>query len=195
MTTRKNKKSKKSKTMKKKHVFTKEDYDAQEGMMTNIWGASFWFVLHTLSFNYPVNPTEADKKHYMDFILSLKYILPCKYCRMNLIKNMKEHPITMKKMESRESFSRYIYELHEIVNKMLGKKSGLTYEDVRERFENFRSRCTKDDKPKVKIHKGCVIPLYGKKAKCVLKIIPFDEKVETLQIDEKCVKSRVPIAD
>jgi hypothetical protein len=41
-----------------------------------------------------------------------------------------------------------VYKLHETVNKMLKKKSGLTYCDVRERYEHFRSRCT-DEKPKV----------------------------------------------
>ena len=33
-------------------------------------------------------------------------------------------------MKNRNTFSRYVYELHETVNKMLGKKSGLTYCDV-----------------------------------------------------------------
>ena len=75
-----------------------------------------------------------------------------------------------------QSFSKYVYNLHEIVNKMLDKQSNLTYSDVRERYEHFRSRCTKDDSPKViklnitkkrrkKKEKGCTEPLYGKKAK------------------------------
>jgi MoxR-like ATPase len=51
-------------------------------------------------------------------------------------------------MASRETFSRYVYELHETVNKMLHKKSKLTYCDVRERYEHFRSRCT-EEKPKI----------------------------------------------
>ena len=29
---------------------------------------------------------------------------------------------------------------------MLGKKNVLTYEEVRERYENFRSRCNKKDR-------------------------------------------------
>ena len=55
-------------------------------------------------------------------------------------------------MENRDKFSRYIYNLHETVNKMLGKQSGLSYCDVRERYEHFRSRCT-IDKPKLLIKK------------------------------------------
>jgi hypothetical protein len=101
-------------------------------------------------------------------------------------------------MKNRETFSKYIYRLHEIVNKLLKKKSGLSYCDVRERYEHFRSRCT-DEKPKLidirktlkkKIHKGCTEPLYGKKAKCIIKIVPQEEKGTTMQIDKKCIKTR-----
>jgi len=32
--------------------------------------------------------------------------------------------------------------------------------------------------------------LYGKKARCILKIVPQEEKGQTMQIDKKCIKSR-----
>jgi len=38
--------------------------------------------------------------------------------------------------------------------------------------------------------KGCVVPLYGNKAKCILQIVPQDVKCETLQIDQRCVKRK-----
>jgi len=59
----------------------------------------------------------------------------------------------MKHMESRATFSRYIYDLHEVINKMLKKRSGLSYDDVRERYEHFRSRCTKSLKLRKKPRK------------------------------------------
>ena len=104
-------------------------------------------------------------------------------------------------MKSRETFSRYIYDLHEYVNKMLDKKSGLSYADVRERYEHFRARCakpleelvhkcTKRNKTAKKSEKGCVVPLYGNKAKCILQIVPQDVKCETLQIDQRCIKRK-----
>ena len=102
-------------------------------------------------------------------------------------------------MKNRETFSKYVYNLHELVNKMLNKKSNLSYCDVRERYEHFRSRCT-DDLPKLfkyekKEHaklesKGCTEPLYGKKSKCIIKIVPQEEKGSTFQMDKKCVKTR-----
>ena len=87
-----------------------------------------------MSFNYPVKPTAEDKKHYSDFIKSLQHVLPCRHCRENLVNNFKVFPLKPCHMESRANFSRYVYGLHETVNKMLGKKSGLKFCDVRERM-------------------------------------------------------------
>jgi len=182
----------------KKNVFTKKDYKSGDGMVTKIWGPPMWHYLHTMSFNYPVNPTPEEKKHYRDFIINLQYVLPCKYCRMNLTNNFKKKPLQMCDMASRDTFSRYIYELHETINKMLGKKSHLTYCQVRDRYENFRSRCT-EEKGKVftfkkttrrKKEKGCTEPLYGKKSKCIINIVPQEDKSATFKMDKKCIKSR-----
>ena len=195
--------SNKPKTRKMKHTFTKKDFYSGDGMLTTVWGPSMWHFLHTMSFNYPVSPSQSEKRDYMNFILNLRNVLPCKYCRMNLTNNLKSKPIKMCHMASRDTFSRFVYELHEIVNKMLGKKSGLTYCDVRERYEHFRSRCTQDA-PKIfdfsKIgkmgekgktpEKGCTEPLYGKKAKCVISIVPQEVEVPTFQVDDKCIKKR-----
>jgi hypothetical protein len=185
-------------------IYTDEEYNSGDGMLTTVWGPSMWHYLHTMSFNYPVEPTSNDKKYYRNFVINLQHVLPCKYCRMNLSRNLKQMPLKMSDMANRESFSKYIYELHELVNKMLNKKSNLKYCDVRERYEHFRSRCT-DERPKLfklkelqaikrsnktKKEKGCTEPLYGKKAKCIIRIVPQDEKVETFQMDEKCIKTR-----
>jgi len=201
----------------RKRTFKKKDYISGDGMLTTVWGPSMWHYLHTMSFNYPVNPSDEDKKHYREFMLNLQYVLPCKYCRQNLTNNYKIFPLKTSDMASRDSFSRYVYKLHEMVNKLLKKKSGLTYCDVRERYEHFRSRCTNDQPklfdmkaqedtqkedtqkedtnkkapaPSSPHKKGCTEPLYGKKSKCIIKIVPQEEKCKTMQIDKKCMKTR-----
>jgi len=196
-----NKHKKSNKHNKTQRVYTKEEYKSGDGMLTTVWGPGIWHFLHTMSFNYPVKPTLEDKKHYRDFVLSLKYVLPCKYCRINLVTNFKQLPLTMANMKNRETFSRYVYDLHELINKMLHKKSNLSFCDVRERYEHFRARCT-DEKPiifkftklnktmKNKKEKGCTEPLYGKKSKCIIKIVPQEEKGATFQMDKKCVKTK-----
>lgn len=200
MTTQKNRSRKQKQT---RRVFSKKDYAANDGMVSSVWGPPFWHYLHTMSFNYPVEPTIDDKKHYRSFILSLKYVLPCRFCRQNIRTNFKHLPLTMDHMKNRDTFSRYVYDLHELVNKMLKKESGLSYSDVRERYENFRSRCT-DEKPllykftslsktrknKSKKERGCTTPLYGKKSKCIVSIVPHEDRGESFQIDKKCIKTR-----
>jgi len=186
----------------KRRVFSIKDYNANDGMISSVWGPAMWHYLHTMSFNYPVNPTVEDKKNYKGFVLSLRHVLPCKYCRLNLKTNFKQLPLKNSDMKDRESFSRYIYELHELINRMLNKKSNLTYCEVRERYEHFRSRCT-DEKPKLfkftktktktiknKKEKGCTEPLYGQKSKCVINIVPQSAKGPSLQIDKECIKTR-----
>ena len=186
MRTQKNKTQKKTQ---KKHRFTLKQYNSKDGMMTTIWGPGLWHALHTISFNYPINPSAKDKKHYRDFILQLKYVLPCGKCRENLLKNFKKLPLTYKKMESRDSFSKYIYDLHELINKMLHKTSNLSYNEVRDRYEDFRARCKSEKEininSKILKENGCVEPLKGKKSKCVLKIVPENDKCDTFQINVK----------
>lgn len=184
---------------KKKYVFKNSDYNSGDGMLTSVWGAPMWHYLHTMSFNYPVEPTVKNKQHYRDFVYNLRNVLPCKYCRINLTNNLKKKPLLMCHMRSRATFSRYIYELHELINKMLGKKSHLSYCDVRERYEHFRSRCT-NEKQKIftfktsatrkRKEKGCTEPLYGKKSKCIINIVPQEDKTATFQMDKKCIKQR-----
>ena len=47
--------------MSKKSIFKQEDYNSPDGMMTAVWGPPMWHTLHTLSFNYPIEPTKKHK--------------------------------------------------------------------------------------------------------------------------------------
>lgn len=174
--------SRKRKTIKHRESFyTKEEYDSNNGMMTSIWGPPTWHLLHCLSFNYPVNPTQEQKQHYKNFVLSLQNILPCGKCRKNLKANLTKLPLLETDLESRETFSKYVFKLHETVNKMLHKTSGLSYEIVRDRYEHFRARCANGNHTggKKPSEIGCTIPFYGKKQKCVMRIVDHNKKCKT----------------
>jgi hypothetical protein len=186
----------------KKKIYTKKHFQSGDGMVTSVWGPPLWHYLHTMSFNYPIKPTTADKKHYKNFILSMRNVLPCRHCRDNLIKNFKALPLTAANMKSRDAFSRWVFKLHELVNTMLGKKSGLRYCDIRERYEHFRSRCVEDrkfssrkiqaavNKTRKKKEKGCTEPLYGAKSKCIVKIVLKSKRGKSFQMDKKCLRKR-----
>lgn len=184
------------KSKKKQRTFKKKDFYSGDGFLTSTWGPPLWHALHTISFNYPISPTSQQKNDYKNFIQSLEKVVPCKHCRNNLSKNFKRFPLTIKHMKNRDNFSRYIYNLHELVNKMLKKKSNLTYCDVRERYEHFRSRCVETQnktckhKP-VKKEKGCTKPLHGTKSRCLIKFVPHSNKTQTIKIDNKCLTKRL----
>ena len=60
-------------------------------MDPSVWGPHAWFFLHTVTFTYPKNPTELDKRHMYDFFTKLQYILPCEMCKQHY----QEHLYTM----------------------------------------------------------------------------------------------------
>lgn len=165
----------------KKTMYDGTDYNSNDGIMTSIFGPATWHLLHSISFNYPVNPSKTEKEQYKEFVLSLQNVLPCGKCRLNLRKNFKKCPLKESSLESRDSFSRYIYNLHETVNTMLNKKSGLTYNDVRDMYEKFRARCSPSvvGGKSIKDEKGCVIPFNGVKKKCVLRVVPMTNKCKS----------------
>ena len=180
----------KGKECNNKYVFTEKDYNSDYGFSTFVWGPCMWYFLHTMSFNYPVNPTKEDKKHYMAFLKSLQYVLPCKSCRENYKLNItaKDTKLTMKVMKNRETLSIWMCKIHNTINNQLDKKKDIKYEDCRDFYEQFRARC---GKPKGAKHGGCFEPFHsGIKSKTVLRIIPRDSKEPTLDVDEKCLSKK-----
>lgn len=167
--------------------FTNEDYKSDMGMVVSVWGPIQWSMLHIISFNYPVKPTDDDKTHYYNYIMNLTNVLPCKACRDNLVKNLKAMKFSLANLKNRETFSRFVYDLHNEVNKMLGKPKYSTYENVRDRHELFRAKCV-DGVPTKLLHKpGCVKPLNNIKSRCIINIVPFKEAgLESFVIDHRC---------
>lgn len=192
-------------------TFTKKDFNSGDGMLTTAWGPQFWFILHNITFNYPVNPTKDDIDHYYSFFKTLRYVLPCRHCRENIVKNMKTLKFSKKIFINRETLSKWVYELHNHVNTMLGKKVKISFHEVRCMHENFRARCdlkkttnelkctkkstsgggrakNKTEKnSKKKKEKGCTDSFYGVKTKCCIKFVPLSSKQRTITVDPKCV--------
>lgn len=167
--------------------FTFDDYNSNDGMLTSVWGPPMWHTLHTISFNYPVSPSKEQKAQYLFYFKSLENILPCKYCRDNYKKNLEVLPLNSEVMANRNNLSRWLYNMHNLVNNNLEKPIVLTYEQVRDRYENFRSRCLTNEEETGK-EKGCTVPKYGMKPGSVIHIVPRDEiKGESIIIDERTI--------
>jgi hypothetical protein len=184
-------------------TFKEEQYNSDYGMITYIWGPLLWHFLHIISFNYPVDPCEFNIKNnlvehqvensYYYFIFLLQFILPCKTCRENLKKNLDSLNFFTHKakiMKNRASFSRFIYNLHEVINKMLNKQSNLTYERVRDFYEHFRANCSDKNKKVNKSHLGCDKLEHNSstrvKPKTVIYFVPFTKKIKTTKVHKNC---------
>ena len=177
----------------RRKTWRKRDYESNDGMVTAIWGPPLWHVLHTISFNYPVHPTSSERRAYRSFMLSLGCVLPCGHCRRNFKDNIRKFPLTTANLKNRATFSRWMYNFHKCVNGLLGKKTKLSYTAVRDRYENFRSRCTRPTRRRRsgrKKERGCTRPISGvRKSRCILQIVPRGGGQRTLYVDKACVKS------
>lgn len=161
-------------------------YSSDNGFLVSVWGPPLWHFLHTISFNYPVNPTKEDKKNYKSFVKYLSKILPCGKCRINFKHNFKKVPLRDQDLENRDAFSRWIFRFHNEVNKATGKVQEPSYTDIRERYEFYRAKCSRKKPRSSKYEPGCKDPANHVKSKCILAILPQSEPVPSLVIHPKC---------
>ena len=126
-------------------------------MNVNEWGPGGWIFLHTTTFNYPLNPSEADKIKYYNFFNAIKTILPCKYCRQSFEIYMKYIPID-DFLDSREGVTYWLYRLHNLVNEKVFKKK-YSFDHVVRRYERIRAGCSKliRDGDKEKKYNSCQV--------------------------------------
>lgn len=110
-------------------------------MNVNEWGPGGWTFLHTLTFNYPLQPTDDDKQRYISFFGSLKDILPCIYCRESFEIYTKYLPLESF-LDSREGITYWLYRIHNLVNQKIFKKT-FDFNHVVHKYEKIRAGCSK----------------------------------------------------
>lgn len=127
--------------------------NSDSGLMTKVWGGHFWITFHSITFGYPTNPTEEQKKNYFQHFATYEHILPCKYCRESFSKFIREPDteLTIDIFENRDTLTKWMYDIHNKVNKKLGVNYCVSYDDVVQKYESFRAKCTPDEK-------GCISP-------------------------------------
>lgn len=112
-----------------------------EGLYTKIWGDSAWIFLHSITFNYPHNPSDDIKNKYKLFFETFPYVLPCCHCRNSSIEFINEGntKLTDDVFKDRNSLTLWLYNLHNKVNKKLGVDFHITYEDLCKKYNSFIS--------------------------------------------------------
>ena len=108
-------------------------------MNQNVWGPHMWFTLHSITFNYPIKPTNDDKNNYKNFFIYLQNVIPCNICKKNYIRHLKEYPLD-NNLNSRVDLVKWMINLHNAVNGETGKKI-LSYDNVIKKYEDaYQSR-------------------------------------------------------
>ena len=99
------------------------------------WGPHGWIFLHSVTFNYPENPTQTDKINYKSFFESLGNILPCEKCSINYKNHIQKYPIDAH-LDSKTSLIQWLINIHNITNSQLGK-SVLSPAEVINEYRNM----------------------------------------------------------
>ncbi len=102
-------------------------------MEPKIWGPSAWIFLHSVTLNYPNNPTPQDKEDYRIFFDSLQHILPCPTCKEHYAKNIRSNPINLK---DRTSLINWLIDIHNQVN-IYNSKPKLSYQEVYDIYDKL----------------------------------------------------------
>ena len=88
-------------------------------MDTRYWGPSGWRLLHLISFANTAKPSVCE------FMNTLPYILPCKYCRKSLSEYMTDDPVECNKKQ----LPKWLWRIHNDVNEKLRKQKISVGED------------------------------------------------------------------
>ena len=113
-----------------------------------IWGPRYWFVLMTISLNYPLHPNEISKKKYYDLIQNIPLFIPVKDISNSFTKLLDDFPVTPY-LDSRESFIKWVHFIHNKMN-ILSNKPELTFEEALEKYyENYKSIKVKEKRMKI----------------------------------------------
>ncbi len=86
------------------------------------WGSSFWITAHTVAAGYPKTPTSEEQKQFKIYFDTFEHILPCKECKENWKLVVEQRPLTDAALTTTVTLSRWVLDVHNLVNEKLGKK-------------------------------------------------------------------------
>ena len=99
----------------------------------NIWGPHYWFFLFTLAMSYPDHVTAVTKRKYYDFIQNLPLFIPNPKIGNKFSSLLDKYPVSPY-LDNRESFVRWIFFIHNKINKILNKPE-LTFQEAIQKYQ------------------------------------------------------------
>lgn len=100
------------------------------------WGPAGWTFLHCAGFAYPDAPTLDDRRRMYAFLRSVGPVLPCRRCRSHCEAYVRSHlpGPHAPPLASREAASRFLVDMHNDVNRRLGKAE-VPFDVVQKEYE------------------------------------------------------------
>ena len=133
-----------------------------------IWGPHYWFVLYTIALSYPLNVNESTKKKYYDFITNLPLFIPIPDIGNTFSKFLDSYPVTPY-LDSRESFVKWVYFIHNKINIYLGKPEITYYDAMNNYYEHYKLKEIKKIEERKNKHKY----IFGSLILLILLVIIF----------------------
>lgn len=97
----------------------------------DVWGNCIWFLLHNCA--YYSRGDQRCQLFFKAFMSCLRYALPCSKCRNHLMKNLENFDIDQYCLNT-EGLFQYTVDLHNLVNKQLGKPI-ISLEEARQIYD------------------------------------------------------------
>jgi len=101
----------------------------------SIWGPKAWFFLETCIMAYPEKPTNEDKIYMKNFLLSLKFVIPCEKCRDNYSSHLKTYPLSDEVLSNRDILFKWIVDVHNSANTKKTKTYDETFNYYMSKYE------------------------------------------------------------
>jgi hypothetical protein len=105
-------------------------------MEPKVWGKYLWTSIHIIALGYPDNPTPDDKQSYKQFYVNLWKVIPCFKCAQNYQRHLDELPIDDGSLTNNMSLFKWTVDMHNIVNKELGKRQW-TQDEALDKFKRI----------------------------------------------------------
>lgn len=94
-------------------------------MDPNLWGPHAWYFIESAVLTMPDDPSVVPK--YIDFLMGLQHVLPCRGCRENYADHIKDKPPT--NITTKAELVKWVLTLHNDVRDFQ-KKPKRTHEEV-----------------------------------------------------------------
>ena len=106
-----------------------------------LWGSALWNSYHTIQFAYPEVATQQDKEKYKQYLKAFENFIPCKSCASSYADIVRSNPPTDEVLSSRKNLTTWGWNIHNIINKKLGKTTQYSYEDLCQKYDSEEAKC------------------------------------------------------